>query len=316
MDMENDNDTSAIRLHNRPRPARKSRAPQKEKRIRTAPPREADDAEIALHRTAIASLDDDERTWLGTQSVFFVARSGSVETIVGIWAFPHETMRYGYVESEDGDMEYCLQVRPRGSDEFIQMSMGIVRLAGGTFVEALRCPILQSDRGYVLRVISVEQIGMTIPSVAFLDGRISEAAHMDDVVRRHTTTFSSTTDNFFAVARRVGDRDILRRLSEGEATSDDLQTWADKHRHPWEVSEAIECDTPSAFCKSIETMMKDLELDDTHVVSMERIPSSNVGIMPARLATQHGNRSTWIPSGRLFVRFVDRKNTFQLLPID
>ena len=313
---DDDDDNAAIRLHNHPRPARKARASSSTtKRPRTAAPMaEIDEAEVALHRTAVASLDPEERGWFGTQAIFFVARGGTVEQLAGVWAFPHETMRYGYVDNAQGDMEYCVMLRLRGSSEFIQVSTGIVRLSSGTFVEASRNPVLDSTMGYVLRILSIEKVGMTLPSVAFIDGRVSDALHMDDVVRRHASSFSSTSDSFFAVGRRTADRTILQRLAAGEATSDDLQAWADKHRHPWEVSEAIECDGPDEFLRSIETMVKDIDLDDTHVVCMERIPSSNVGIIPALWATQQGNRSTWIPAGRLWVRFVN-KHGFQLLPI-
>lgn len=314
----NDDDASAIQRHNKPRPVRKARKASGP-RPRTTPLTDQDDAEIRLHRTAVAALDPEERAWISTQAVIFMARGQAVEVMVGEWIFPHETVRYGYIDNEAGDAEYCVMVRLRGSDRFIQLSTGIVHLAAsGRFVEASRTPIVPGSdtTGYVIRIISIEELGSApLPTVAFADGRLASAVHMADVVQRYASSFVASTSSVFAVGRRRGDAEILQRLAIGEATAEDMQRWADHHRHPWEIAEAIDCSSPDEFMRSIETMKEPLDLDEDFVVTLESTPSSNVGVLSALWATQRGNSSTWIPSARLFVRFVSDRDGFQLVPI-
>jgi hypothetical protein len=309
-------DAAAITRHLQPRPTRKAR--KTTARTRTAPPTDADDAEVALHRTAIAAMAVEDRAWLATQAVFFMARNDVIEPVVGVWAFPHPNMRYGFVDDQQGNVEYCIMVRLRGSDEFTYVSTGIVRLSTGKFVEAMRHPILEQgpSRGYVMRIVSVEDIDTcAIPSVAFVDGRLSSATHMADVIRRHASSLMSQSTSSFIVARRKTDRDILQRLATGDATPDDLQEWTDHHVHPWTIAEAIETTGDDEFATMVADTSKDIDLDEAFVATIEREPTANVGIMAAIAAVHKSLISKCIPPGRVFVRMVDDKNGFRIFPV-
>lgn len=310
-------DLLLISKHAKARPARKIRKKPCEKK--TTVPSHLDEQENRLHREAVASsLDDEQKKWFATQAVLFLARGEILETMVGIWTFPYQEQRYGVVESdEDDSVEYCIVFRPQGGNEFIRLSMGIVKTAEGEFVQAQKNPILGDEyRGFVMRIVSIEKNGEMLPSVSNIAGFLSEAFHMSDVIGRQYTSSETgpwATGREFGVARRRSDKAVLDRILKGEALDDDIHRWS-KHLHPWDVAEAIETNDVDTFVRKIQQAVEDVDLDEGHVVSLESIPMSNIGVMPCIWAVQRGNKSTWIPRSRLFIRYVDDQG-FQMLPI-
>lgn len=310
-------DLTLVAKHTRPRPARKARKKPSERK--TTAPSELDEQENRMHRAAVAaSLTDEQRLWKATQAIFIVARGGSLEMMAGVWAFPDPDQRYGYVEGGGGEVEYCVLVRPQGCDLFIQMSTGIVRLQSGEYVQAEKAPVLQDvHRGYVMRVVAIEKDNVDLETVSSINGFVSDALHMADVISRQYTsndTGTWATGKTFGVARRRCDKEVMDRFLRGEADEDDVRRWS-SHVHPWDVAESIETDDVDEFARRVIAATADTRLGDSHVLSMEHIPTSNLGIIPCIWAVQRGNRSTWIPRTRLYGVCVDDVNGFCMIRI-